>query len=97
MFPLYNSICSNLPEELEKISLVDVGRILEDVKSFDDNGHELIYTLIKVYHINNTEGSNLEYPYGSKLFKTGIRFDFNQLPLKLQHVIFNFVEMHKNI
>ena len=96
-FPLYASMANLVPQDPEELSLVEKKELIVKIKSFDRHTHELVYALIKAYGINeNVTTTNL--PFGSKNLKTGIKFNINNLPLKLQHVLKKFATMHaKNV
>ena len=93
MFPLYDNLNKELGEDLKPLTKSEKEKLINNIKQLDDNGHELIYTLIRVYYLNN-EKDDYKLPYGMKSLKLGLRTDINQLPLPLQHIIKNFVELH---
>ncbi len=93
MFPLYDNLYKELKDDLKPLNKSDKDKLISNIKQLDDNGHELIYTLIRVHYLNN-EQDNYKLPYGMKSLKLGLRTDINQLPVPLQYIIKNFVELH---
>ncbi len=92
-FPLYASMANLVPQDPEELSTTEKKDLITKIKSFDRHTHELVYALIKAYGINeNITTTNL--PFSSKSLKTGIKFDINNLPLKLQHILKKFATMH---
>jgi len=96
-FPLYDNIVQKLAEQNinitvpvsteNKISFVDF------IKISDQNVHEFIYMLIKVYQLqyDNTSATNL--PFNGKEQKCGLKFDIDNLPFHLQHILIEFYGM----
>ena len=95
MFPLYDNLFKELKPDLVPLNKCQKDKLIQNIKQLDDNGHELIYTLIRVHYLNNEQGE-YKLPYGMKSLKLGLRTDINQLPVSLQHIINNFVELHIN-
>jgi len=82
-----------VPQDPEELSTTEKKDLITKIKSFDRHTHELVYALIKAYGIDeNITTTNL--PFSSKSLKTGIKFDINNLPLKLQHILKKFATMH---
>ena len=92
-FPLYDNLIKDIEPNVEPLNKAKKEKLISDIKLLDNNGHELIYTLIKVHHIENDE-QDYKLPYGMKSLKLGLRTDINQLPYTLQHIINNFVKLH---
>lgn len=95
-FPLFNSL-NNKTKQLKEFTHKEKMDIIKDIKSFDKNGHELIYALIKAYDLNDGILNPISFPYEGKQLKTGIKFDFDKFPNKLQNILGTFVEMHKKL
>lgn len=93
-FPLYDNLNSQIksPETLtvkEKISMI------QNIKSFDDDGYELIYTLILFHQRTiNTYVKLSNIPYNGKIQKQGMKFDIDNFPVKLQRILFEFTLKH---
>ena len=93
-FPLYDNLIKDIEcSNVGPLNKTEKEKLMSDIKLLDNNGHELIYTLIKVHHIENDE-QDYKLPYGMKSLKLGLRTDINQLPYSLQHIINNFVKLH---
>ena len=89
-FPLYNILSSNLSSKTitnqEKEDIINV--IEEDPKC-----HEIIFSLIRSFQINEKDSHYL--PYECKKQKAGYKFNINKLPFKLQLILHEFILMHK--
>jgi hypothetical protein len=93
-FPLYDSLSKNL-ELVDEISIKDQDKFMKLIKNFDTNGYELIYALIRVYQLENSDDkSTFKLPYGGKFLKNEMKFDFTELPPDLKKILFNFTIMH---
>ena len=45
--------------------------------------------------LENTEDkSTFKIPYGGKYIKTDLKFDFNDLPNELKHILYKFIKIH---
>lgn len=54
---------------------------------------ELFFLLIKYYAQNHNE-DEYPFPYNGKMLKKGLRFNLDELPNKLQQMLFNFLHAH---
>lgn len=92
-FPLYD----NLKKNISKKELTDRQKT-EFIKKFsmiDDNGQELIYVLIQFFSIKNSENFNNKLPYKGKIIDDNdILWNINNLPCKLQKILYKFLNMH---
>jgi len=93
-FPLYSSIANLIAENPQELSDAKKKDLSIKIRSFDRNTQELIYALIKAYDINNDGSSVTTLPFGGKTLKSGLKFDINVLPLRLQRILLKFSEMH---
>ena len=92
-FPLYD----NLIKDVKDVDLTakEKESTIKKIKNINENGNELLYVLIKVYHINNEcEHTNYTIPYNGKFVKKDLKFDLEKLPNKLKQIIKNFIDMH---
>ncbi len=92
-FPLYDNLSKDLPTE--EMTTKQKDKFMKLVKDIDVNGSELIYALIRVFQLENSEDkSTFKLPYGGKFIKYDMKFDFNELPNELKHILFKFVQIH---
>lgn len=92
-FPLYDSLIIDINSDELKIEEKD--DFMKKIKTFDKNGYELIYALIRVFQLeNNEDKSTFKLPYGGKYVKNDILFDLNELPNKLKQLLYKFVKIH---
>ena len=94
-FPLYDTLSNDIIDNPEDLSTKEKDDFLKMVKKIDSNGYEIIYVLIRVYQLENTEDkSTFKLPFGGKFIKEDIKFDFDELPNKLKHILYKFINMH---
>ena len=103
-FPLYENIEKDIiNENTEDIILTNEEKkdLLKNIEKLDQNSSEILYVLIKIYGIQNDNIVNSqELPYKGKKLKKKLKFDLNNLPIKLIQIIRKFVYMNlvtKNI
>lgn len=90
-FPLYTTLISNLPER--DITLLEKKKLLQMIETLDEEGHELIFALIKSYQ--HDHGNDLGLPYKAQIQKDSvIAFNLMDLPPQLRRLLFKFAGMH---
>jgi hypothetical protein len=85
-FPLYQSLKK---DDFKELTLEEKDKFSELFKYMSEDKHEIIYALIRAYHLENDIHTQ-EIPYGGKNLKSGLKFDFDQLPSKLQYILYSF-------
>ena len=79
----------------EEITVKQKDKFIKLVKDIDEYGSELIYALIRFYQLENSDDkSTFKLPYGGKFVKHDMKFDFNELPNNLKHILFKFIQIH---
>ena len=92
-FPLYDNLIKDISNEEMTVKQKD--KFMKLIKDLDELGSELIYALIRVYQLENCEDkSTFKLPYGGKFVKHDMKFDLNELPNELKHLIFKFLQIH---
>lgn len=92
-FPLYDSLSKELSQR--DLSVKEKTDFTNKVKDINDAGAELIYALIRVYQMENSEDqSTFKLPFGGKYVKNDMKFDLEQLPNKLKHILYKFLQIH---
>ena len=98
-FPLYDNIEQKIKDQKivtsEPVATVNKQEFIEFVKTGDQNIHEFIYMLIKVYQLNFDKTSSTSLPFNGKEQKCGLKFDIDNLPNHLQHILIGFHNMQK--
>ena|SRR5690348_11259507 len=94
-FPLYK-ILINKAKLAESITNNDMELFIKFVEKFPDQ-HEIIYTIIRIFELENFRGSNrntselFNIPYSGKLEgKNNYIFEINNLPILLQKMLIQF-------
>jgi len=93
-FPLFDSLSTLISDKNEYLTPTQIEYCVREIKTFDRNSYELLYGIIKSFEIHNNMNNNI--PYEGKQLKTGVKFDFNNFPVKLQQMIYKFCEMRKD-
>jgi hypothetical protein len=93
-FPLYDQLANSTDDG---VSLTDVQKqtIVASIKTMSDREHEIVFALIRAHQIQSASPNLGIIPYDGKHMKKGIKFTLEQLPRKLQHILFSFVTMHR--
>lgn len=92
--PIYDHLMKEIENE-EEITLKQQDEFMKYVKNFDKNGYELIYALIRIYQLENSDDKNsVILPYGGKYVKNEMKFDFNELPINLKKILYKFSLIH---
>lgn len=91
-FPLYTSLMTNIRNR--DLTPVQKNDFLKKIAMMKEEGHELIYALIKVFYIEHETDGALHIPYGGVLKNKSLTFDLNQLPNKLKQILYKFTKIH---
>ena len=91
---LYKSLYDNTIDIKTECSPTQKEYILNMIPKIDIKGHEIIYFLIRMYHITTHKEITFHSPYSSVISTDSVEFNLNQLPIQLQHMILSFVRMH---
>jgi hypothetical protein len=91
-FPLYDSLCkNNLKTDL---SLNQKRLFVKRISTLDNEGHDLIYALIRMYQIETKEEMDTSVPYKGEISDTNILFQVDNLPISLKRILFKFASAH---
>jgi len=91
MFPLYNSLNKNIPNK--NLTITQKNEFINRVNNLDNEGHSLIFALIKCYY-NDEEKDNSQIPYEGKATNNNIEYNLSDLPSKLQQILYKFISLH---
>ena len=92
-FPLYSSMLS-LVKTSRSLTARQKADFVKKVSVLDENGHELIYALIKAYYLEQEENTISNLPYEGQDIQKNISFDLNNFPGRLQQILHKFVAKH---
>jgi hypothetical protein len=94
-FPLYDNIINEVKTE-EDLTTKQKDEFIKLVENVDENASELIYALIRVYQLENSENKNtFTLPYNGTFVNDTIKFDLNELPNKLKQILYKFIVLNK--
>jgi hypothetical protein len=92
-FPLYNTLESRIDQKTEPIEPVKSSEFIKGIQSLDQDGLNKIYALIRYYdQLYNTE--RVEIPFKGKITEGELTFDLENIPNKLQIILFEFISLH---
>jgi len=94
-FPLFKSILGLTRETDTDLSKEEKTTLVEEIKKLDKNPQELLYGLIKSFDINQGDPSPVGLPFKGKKLKSGPKFNLEEMPSRLQHILKKFIEKHK--
>ena len=91
-FPLYEQIVSRVSNDVLQSS--EKQAVISAIKSMTDDEHEIVFALVRAYQLNFDTNPVQIIPYEGKSYKSkNIKFDLNELPTKLQQVLYAFVHI----
>jgi hypothetical protein len=95
-FPLYDNLLGEVTS-FEDLTVKQKDEFMKVICDIDDNATELVYALIRVYQLENSENKNtFTLPYDGKYVENkDIRFDLNELPNQLKQMLYNFLRLYK--
>ena len=89
-FPLYPSLKTR---EFKELVESQKDELFDTIKDMTDEKQEQVYALIRAYHLDH-DNQIQDLPYGGKVLKSGIKFDIDCLPSKLQFILYQFVKIN---
>ena len=95
-FPLYDNLNQQTENISETLTPDEKGILSDNIKNIDDDGHKIIYALIRYFQFKHFQNNGVELPYSSKKQKVGYKFDIDHLPQQLQQILFLFSKIHLN-
>ena len=96
-FPLYDNLINDIDTSTD-LKTKEKDEFMSLIKDIDENTSELIYALIRVYQLENESNiSTFTLPYDGKFIDNEMKFDLNELPNKLKHILLKFLKLHCNI
>ena len=79
----------------EDLSTKEKDEFIKLVKNVDQNGFDILYSLIRIFQLeNNEDKSTFKIPYGGKFVKNDLNFNLNDLPCKLKQILYKFLLLH---
>jgi hypothetical protein len=95
-FPLYDNLSKDIPED--DLTLAQKRNFVKRVDKSDQEGHNLIYALIKMYNIEEKDdddtNTSFTLPYNGLYVERDILFDIDNFPIPLKHILYRFSTAH---
>lgn len=93
-FPLFESLFQDTTHEHELPFPPERQTfIINHIADLDETGREVFYALIREDHLRRTNDPNI-LPPCCKQMKSGIRVEFDKVPLHMKYVLHSFIERH---
>lgn len=93
MIPVYNMLRSEVEQCETDLTDDQKKQLIANIAMMDTTGHELLYVLIRSYDKEITDKTNT-LPFNSRIQKTGIKFELDNMDMRLKHIIYKFSDMH---
>ena len=99
-FPLFhmihNAVLTSFPSPEDPVSTADKNKICRIVKDMDEHHMELVFAIIRCYHLQIDHHSIFENPYQMKKMKQHhYRFDTELLPPFLLRILLHFIHLYE--
>lgn len=105
-FPLFDTLLTECNDKsfIEKdLTLAQKKNMIKIIESLNKDGIELLYVLICCFYDKydksndslNKKDYQLQEPYNCKVINNDVYFDLDILPIRLKHILFKFVNIHK--
>jgi len=94
-FPLYELLYDKSKDI--PLSTQEMIELIENVKTFDKNGMDLLFVIIRIYSLKNMvnkDDSVHDIPYGGQKMENDVKFDIRHFPSRLNHMLLEFSKMH---
>ena len=92
-FPLYDSLSKDIKNR--ELTVAQKKDFVKKVSQLDQNGHELLYAVIRMYQVENKENNTcFALPYNGLFLDSDIKFDLENFPKKLKQILFKFIKIH---
>ena len=92
-FPLYDTLLKDTT--CDDLTTKEKNDFMDKIKKIDDNGSELIYVLVTMYNLENSEDkSTFKIPYGGKYVDNDLTFNLNDFPFQLKQILYKFLILH---
>lgn len=93
-FPLFDTLYADTDDIRQPLSYNEKIQLCNDIKELDQEGYDLLYAIIRTYHLQKENGSYANIPYSPKIHKSGYKFDMTVFPPRLLIMIRQFVTLH---
>lgn len=87
---LYETFSKNAPSS--ELTATKKDEFIRNIKKLDDKGNEILFILIKLHELQTVE--NLDIPYQGKVLYDEVKFEMENIPAQLQHILSKFVIAH---
>jgi hypothetical protein len=94
-FPLYDTLVSTIQISPDKDEPIDKNKLVKWIQSFDQDGFNKTYALIRYHGLNDNNQEPDNIPFGGYFSENGeLLFDLDRIPNTLQQVLYQFSKLH---
>jgi hypothetical protein len=94
VFPLFDRLFTDTEHIQRPLQYEEKMQLCHDIKDLDQEGHELLYAIMRNFYLVKENGRFESVPYSPKLNKTGYKFDTTYFPPRLLIMMRHFVSLH---
>lgn len=96
-FPLFESLFNETKNNHnEPFSIESQDFVLQHIQDLDEYGREIFYSIIRQDQLKRYPNSVNELPNSCKQMKSGIRIDFDKIPIHVKYMLEEFIKRHLN-
>lgn len=93
---LYTSLYENTKHISGSLDETKKKYIINTIPHLDERGHEIIFFLVRMFHIQQSKDITFNLPYQINVITEGIDCNLENFPIQLQYIIYLFTSMHEN-
>ena len=94
-FPLLTALRSQLDPSPQDLTAEQLLHLSKDIRQFGKEPAERVYGLIRAYSLESGGLSTISLPYDGVVLKSGPKFDLDNMPSELVHILQKFVDLHR--
>lgn len=94
VFPLFDTIYQETEHIENALNHEEKIKLCDNIKELDEEGHDLVYAIIRTFYLVKENGQFDFIPYSPKIKKSNYKFDATYFPARLLLMIRHFVDLH---
>ena len=98
-FPLYDNLLNTVCDkhlQHKRLTNDEKRYIIHTINTmFDIHEREIVYVLIRKYHMAHDDSGFYNLPCQSKLFKKGLKFNMDLFPPSLGQILLEYINIHQ--
>ena len=94
---IYNLLKDKIIDEFTPLDYKKIERIKAETEKLPLSAKEIMFMIIWRDAFEETGDNKISIPYGGIQKEDGIEFDFNQFPIRLQKILYQFIRMNLDV